>query len=84
MFTVEHILPKTESLTAGWITMLANADAEGASAIRKQWAHRLGNLTLSGYNANLGRMDYRRVRTRCLLVPVIAGSQFTIQVSPFR
>jgi hypothetical protein len=64
VFTVEHILPKTESLTAGWVAMLANGDAERASAIREQWAHRLGNLTLSGYNANLGKMDFQRKRDR--------------------
>ncbi len=64
VFTVEHILPKTESLAAGWIAMLANGDVERASAIREQWAHRLGNLTLSGYNANLGKMDFPRKRDR--------------------
>ena len=64
VFTVEHILPKTESLAAGWIAMLANGGSERASAIREQWAHRLGNLTLSGYNANLGKMDFQRKRDR--------------------
>jgi hypothetical protein len=64
VFTVEHILPKTENLTTGWVAMLAKGDAERASAIRELWAHRLGNLTLSGYNANLGKMDFQRKRDR--------------------
>ena len=37
---------------------------ERAAAIRAQWAHRLGNLTLSGYNANLGKMEFQRKRDR--------------------
>jgi uncharacterized protein DUF262/uncharacterized protein DUF1524 len=64
VFTVEHILPKSENLTVGWIAMLANGDAERAAVIRERWAHRLGNLTLSGYNANLGKMDFQRKRDR--------------------
>jgi len=64
VFTVEHILPKTENLITGWIAMLANGDAERAATIREQWAHRLGNLTLSAYSANLGKMDFVRKRDR--------------------
>jgi Protein of unknown function DUF262/Protein of unknown function (DUF1524) len=64
VFTVEHILPRAENLTPGWIAMLADGNAEGASAIREQSAQRLGNLTLSGYNANLGKMNFQRKRDR--------------------
>jgi len=60
----KHILPKTERLTEGWIAMLGNGDPNCAAVIREQRAHRLGNLTLSAYNANLGKMDFLRKRDR--------------------
>lgn len=64
IFTVEHILPKAEKLTRSWIDMLANGDAEKAETIRDRSAHKVGNLTLSGYNSALGRMEFKRKRDR--------------------
>lgn len=64
VFTVEHILPKTENLSPAWNDMLADGDAAAAADIRDRWAHRLGNLTLSGYNSALGKMDFLRKRDR--------------------
>lgn len=67
VFTVEHILPKTENLTPGWIAMLGGTGADAlaiAEKIREGNAHCLGNLTLSGYNSALGKMEYLRKRDR--------------------
>jgi len=64
VFTVEHILPKTENLSDGWVSMLEVGADEDADTIRQRCAHQLGNLTLSGYNSKLGTMDYARKRDR--------------------
>ena len=64
MFTVEHILPKTENLGPGWVTMLESDQKGTADAIRQRCAHQLGNLTLSGYNSKLGTMEYLKKRDR--------------------
>lgn len=64
IFTVEHILPKTENLSAEWTKMLEDGVSDKADAIRVRCAHQLGNLTLSGYNAKLGTMDFLRKRDR--------------------
>lgn len=64
VFTVEHILPKTENLAAGWITMLEHGAKDTADAIRQRCAHQLGNLTLSGYNSKLGTMEFLKKRDR--------------------
>lgn len=64
VFTVEHILPKTENLGPGWVDMLEFNSKDTADAIRQRCAHLLGNLTLSGYNSKLGTMEYLRKRDR--------------------
>lgn len=64
VFTVEHILPKTENLGPAWVTMLEGDQKGTASAIRERCAHQLGNLTLSGYNAKLGTMEFLKKRDR--------------------
>jgi hypothetical protein len=64
VFTVEHILPKTENLGPGWVAMLELNSKDTADAIRQRCAHQLGNLTLSGYNSKLGTMEFMRKRDR--------------------
>ncbi|MPQ55155.1 DUF262 domain-containing protein [Duganella sp. FT27W] len=64
VFTVEHILPKTENLGPGWVAMLEFNSKGTADAIRQRCAHQLGNLTLSGYNSKLGTMEFMKKRDR--------------------
>lgn len=64
VFTLEHILPKTENLGSGWVAMLEDDQKGTADAIRQRCAHQLGNLTLSGYNSKLGTMEFLRKRDR--------------------
>ena len=45
-YTIEHILPQNEKLRPEWQEMLG----EDWRNIQKTWLHRLGNLTLTGYN----------------------------------
>lgn len=46
-YTIEHILPQNENLSAKW------RDALGSDwkRVQETWLHTLGNLTLTGYNA---------------------------------
>jgi len=46
-YTIEHILPQNENLSASW------KDALGLEwqRIQETWLHTLGNLTLTGYNS---------------------------------
>ena len=48
-YTIEHILPQNENLSAKW---KADLGAEW-ERIQKTWLHTLGNLTLTGYNPEL-------------------------------
>jgi uncharacterized protein with ParB-like and HNH nuclease domain/predicted transport protein len=46
-FTIEHILPQNENLSAPWKAALGPE----WERIQKEWLHTLGNLTLTGYNS---------------------------------
>ena len=46
-YTIEHILPQNENLPGPWREMLG----ENWREIQEKWVHRLGNLTLTGYNS---------------------------------
>lgn len=46
-YSIEHILPQNESLRTEWQEMLGNEWEQ----VQRDWLHRLGNLTLTGYNS---------------------------------
>ncbi|MEN6433014.1 MAG: DUF262 domain-containing protein [Smithella sp.] len=45
-FTIEHVMPQNEDLRTEWKTMLGS----DWKAVQEMWLHRLGNITLTGYN----------------------------------
>ena len=47
-FTIEHVLPQAEELRPEWRTMLGS----DWKRIQETWLHRLGNVTLTGYNSD--------------------------------
>ena len=48
-YTIEHILPQNPVLPSAWRDSLGPAWAQ----VQEEWLHRLGNLTLTGYNPEL-------------------------------
>ncbi len=57
-YTIEHILPQNENLSAQWKADLG-PDWE---RIQKTWLHTLGNLTLTGYNPELSDRPFAEKR----------------------
>lgn len=49
-YTIEHILPQNENLSTEWQSALG----PDWQRVQQQWVHTLGNLTLTGYNPELG------------------------------
>lgn len=60
--TIEHILPQAEHMTKEWVESLGGE--ENAKEIRNKYVHTIGNLTLSGFNSELGTMDFKHKRDR--------------------
>ena len=44
--------------------MIADGDKVAAQEVRKFWVHKLGNLTLTGYNSQLSNMSLDKKQNR--------------------
>ena len=58
-YSIEHVMPQNERLRRGWREMLG----EDWKEIQKTWLHRLGNLTLTGYNTTYSDRDFDEKKT---------------------
>lgn len=57
--TIEHILPQNENLSEDWREMLG----ENWKEVQARLVHTLGNLTLTGYNSELGDKPFEVKKT---------------------
>ncbi|WP_164119189.1 DUF262 domain-containing protein [Sphingorhabdus sp. Alg239-R122] len=57
-YTIEHIMPQSENLSAKWKTDLGD-DWE---RVHETYLHTLGNLTLTGYNSEYGDRPFQEKR----------------------
>lgn len=57
-YTIEHILPQNENLSAAWKAALGPE----WERIQKTWLHTLGNLTLTGYNSEYSDRPFAEKR----------------------
>ena len=64
VWTIEHIFPHGDNIPASWVTMIAEGDAKKAKAIQETHVHKLGNLTISGFNSALGNKSFKDKRDR--------------------
>ena len=60
IWTIEHVLPQTDSISKEWAQDLADGDMEKASELHDDSVDRLGNLTLSGYNSRLSKASFAK------------------------
>lgn len=64
IWTIEHIFPQGENIPQHWVDMVAAGDREKANQVRKDAVHKLGNLTLTGYNSQLSNMALEKKQDR--------------------
>ena len=75
--SIEHILPQT--LSESWRNMLGDR----ADEVHERWMHTLGNLTLTGYNAELSNLPFEEKKAKLahthfeLTREVLGASQWT-------
>jgi predicted transport protein len=58
-YSIEHIMPQNERLRVEWRKMLG----DNWKTIQKTWLHRLGNLTLTGYNSTYSDRSFDEKKT---------------------
>lgn len=64
IWTIEHIFPQDPSITDEWVQTIAGGDRLLAINVHQTHLHKLGNLTLSAYNSNLGRLSLEEKREK--------------------
>lgn len=64
VWTIEHIFPQGENIPQSWITMIADGDEIKAKEFQQTHVHKLGNLTISGFNSALGNKNFEDKRDR--------------------
>lgn len=58
-YTIEHIMPQNENLSKAWRDMLG----PDYQRVQGTWLHRLGNLTLTGYNTTYSDRPFEQKKT---------------------
>ncbi|NYJ28242.1 DUF262 domain-containing protein [Allomuricauda sp. ARW1Y1] len=64
VWTIEHIFPQGDKIPDHWVEMVAGGNKEKAKKIKEKYVHKLGNLTLTGYNSQLSNMSLDRKQNR--------------------
>ena len=64
IWTIEHIFPEGDNIPKEWVKMIADGDKEKAQSYLDLYTHKLGNLTISGYNQNLGNLSFEKKKNR--------------------
>lgn len=64
IWTIEHIFPQGERIPQEWITMIAGGAADKAKEMQQTHVHKLGNLTITGFNSQLGNKSFIEKRDR--------------------
>jgi predicted transport protein len=57
-YTIEHIMPQNKNLSAEWQDELG----QEWQRVHQEYMHRIGNLTITGYNSELGDRSFRTKR----------------------
>ena len=64
VWTIEHIFPEGENIPQCWVDMIAGGDRELAKKYLAEYTHKIGNLTITGYNSTLGNKSFEEKRDR--------------------
>jgi len=64
VWTIEHIFPQGDNIPQSWVNMIADGNGEKAKEFQQTHVHKLGNLTISGFNASLGNKSFQDKKDR--------------------
>jgi len=63
-WTIEHILPQGKTLPDYWQKEVSPEDSTAYKGLQEEYVHKLGNLTLTPYNSELGQKDFIEKRDK--------------------
>ncbi len=64
IWTIEHIFPEGENIPQSWVDMIAGGDTGRAKKYLNEYTHKIGNLTITGYNSTLSNKSFLEKRDR--------------------
>ncbi len=64
VWSIEHIFPQGPNIPDSWVNMIAGGNKELAKEYQLQYVHTFGNLTITGYNSNLGNKAFDEKKDR--------------------
>ena len=64
VWTIEHIFPEGKNIPQCWVDMIAGGDRQLANKYLEEYTHKIGNLTVTGYNSTLGNKSIEEKRDR--------------------
>ena len=64
IWTIEHIFPEGENIPQAWVDMIAGGNRDLANEYLQKYVHKLGNLTITGYNSSLSNFSFVQKRDR--------------------
>ncbi|MCQ2244274.1 MAG: DUF262 domain-containing HNH endonuclease family protein [Bacteroidaceae bacterium] len=64
IWTIEHIFPEGDNIPECWVEMIADGDRQLANRYLEEYTHKIGNLTITGYNSTLGNKSFEEKRDR--------------------
>lgn len=62
IWTIEHIFPEGDNIPKSWVAMIADDNYDEAKKIQSNYVHKIGNLTLTGFNPNLSNRPFEQKR----------------------
>ena len=64
VWTIEHIFPEGNNIPQSWVDMIADGDIDLARKYLDEYTHKIGNLTITGYNSTLSNKSFIEKRDR--------------------
>lgn len=80
-WTIEHIFPEGKNIPDKWVDMIAAGDRNLANEYHEQYVHKIGNLTVTGYNSTLSNLSFVEKRDRLNAQKLYVGYKNGLEIN---
>ena len=80
-WTIEHIFPEGRNIPDTWVEMIAGGDRSLANEYLEQYVHKIGNLTITGYNSTLSNLSFVEKRDRLNAQKLYVGYKNGLEIN---
>ena len=81
IWTIEHILPEGKNIPDKWVDMIAGGNRSLANEYLEQYVHKIGNLTITGYNSTLSNLSFVDKRDRVNSQKLFVGYKNGLEIN---